>query len=670
MRRFKKSLAAKLISLTVGLVFIIVATVSFISFVNASTAIENEVEVQLNQELENVITILERDQDNVEGMLKVLCELPVIEDLNFMSISDEELSNLSTYLEAYKDSNEDLVESVFIADSNGVVIADGSQGETTGVSIGDRDYFVAASEGKALWSGVLTSKMTGNPVRVYIVPIEGNQKITAYLVASVKMDVTMDLLAGIKIGDNGYAYMIDANGTFIYHPNTDYILQKTIYDLDIEALSSAAANMIAGKTDQVYYTYNGEEKLDLYAPFDEFSINVNAVKSEYLKPVAEMQGKILTVGLIMFAIGGLFAYFISRYIIKRIQKMNVAMEQIGGGDLTVTIDFDENGDELHQIMGALMRMTNAFRTLITRIYQNTEVVSSSSQQLAASAEESGKSANEVTASVQEISCGSEQQATDIQKTQALVEEMKVKLDYSSSESTKMSEDAVKVLDIAKESKKNMEDTIQKMDVIKETSLKTSQVINNLNQQSDQINHITAMISTVADQTNLLALNAAIEAARAGEAGKGFAVVAEEIRKLATDSQESANGIAALITEIQKEITEANDYTLQERNAIDEGEVSLKDTGAAFNIIIDNIDQTAKGTLELKKDIDMASRLGEDVKVSVDRITSVMIESGAFIQEVSASTEEQTAVSEEISASSDHLAEVAQQLLEEVSQFKI
>ena len=671
MKRIRKSLAAKLIGLTVGLVFIIVAAVSVISFINASAAIENEVETQLGIELDNVITVMERDQENVEGMLVVLSKLPVVDDVDFSMITDEELQNIGEYLHDYKAANEELIDSMFIANSNGMVLVDSDDGSSVGFNISDRDYFTEASKGTAVWSNVVISKISGELVHVYIMPLETSRGSNGdFIVASVKMAPTLELIKNIKIGESGYGFMVDQDGTFIYHPNEEYILQKTIYDLNIPELTEAAAEMTTGKSNKIYYNYDNKDKLDIFAPFGQFSINVNAVRSEYLQPVAEMQNKILLVGLIMFALGGLFAFGISRYIIQRIKRMNVAMEEIGGGDLTIVLDFDENGDELHQIMGALMKMTANVRNLIKGIHEGTEIVSTSSQQLAASAEESGKSATEVTVSIQQLSCGSDQQANDILKTQHLVDDMKMKLDNASDTSAAMSDEALRVKSIAEDSQKAMQDTILKMNTIKENSLKTSEVINNLNAQSDQINYITSMIASVADQTNLLALNAAIEAARAGEAGRGFAVVAEEIRKLATDSQNSANGIANLISEIQREISDANQFTHLERDSIADGEAAIQEAGRAFEIIIENIDKTAKGAISLRKEIETASGFGDNVKKSVDNITSVMIESGSFIQEVSASTEEQTAVSEEISASSDHLAEIAQRLLEEVAKFKI
>jgi methyl-accepting chemotaxis protein len=494
--------------------------------------------------------------------------------------------------------------------------------------------------------------------------------VVGVIAANVIFDRFAQMLSDVKIGDKGYAYAIDHEGNFIYH--TDPLLIGTsIKELNIKELSEASDKMIQGEASRLYYSYNGEKKLNIYRPLGQLSVSVNAVESEYLKPLDSLAVRQLMIGAIFFLVGALIVSYNSYLTVRKIKKIQLGMNQVSNGDLTVYIQPNKQkvGDEVDEIGKGLNQMIESVKEMIMHIMASSESLSAASQQLSASADQNRVASEEVAGSMQEIATGAERQASVMTETSVLFEKVSDHMKASNAIAKEMADQSVEVRKVAETGENVIHQSKQMMTEIMGISEETVGVITELNNKSDEIGEINELISQIAEQTNLLALNAAIEAARAGEQGKGFAVVADEIRKLAAQSQNSAQGIQKLIIEMQEEVRKASLLIKKENESVAEGIQSVNDSETAFGTIKTSIDAIVMHIEKVVGSIFETLTSTEKVNEAIDEVVSIVHETSAGSQQIAASSQEQTAVSEEISASAKELAHMAESLLDTISVFK-
>ena len=304
----------------------------------------------------------------------------------------------------------------------------------------------------------------------------------------------------------------------------------------------------------------------------------------------------LSVMLILSVLAGsIIAFFIITGIIRPINDMKAAVDDLreGDGDLTYRLP-DYGNTEI----GQTARSLNGF---IENIQNVLIEVSGSINNIASAAEE-------ISATSQSLSQAASEQAASVEETSASMEQMSASITQ------------------------NTENSRATNTISQEAALRAkeggSAVVETVNAMKDIADKIT-LIEDIAYKTNLLALNAAIEAARAGEHGKGFAVVADEVRKLAERSQMSAQEISGLAS---------NSVKVAER------------AGELINNIVPEIQKTA----DLVQEITAAS---EEQSASAGQVATAVEQLDKTSQQGAASSEELAATAEEMSSQSVALQEI-------------
>ncbi len=317
---------------------------------------------------------------------------------------------------------------------------------------------------------------------------------------------------------------------------------------------------------------------------------------------------------VILALLTVLSLIITKSIINPLRNTTQAMDEIsqGDGDLTVRLDTSGN-DELSSLSIAFNRYTEKIQGIIKQVGDATGELTSSSTELHRISDETHG--------------GMIQQRSETQHAATAVTEMAstVKEIAKSSEAAAQSaNDADKEATAGKTIVGEAAETINKLAAEVEQS---AEVINRLENDSDAIGSVLDVIRGIAEQTNLLALNAAIEAARAGEQGRGFAVVADEVRTLASRTQESTQEIQEMIERLQVGSREAVQVMSSSRATTQQTVAKASEAADSLAKIADAVGVISDMNTQIASAAEEQSVVAQEIDMNIVQISD-LAESGA------------------------------------------
>ncbi len=538
----------------------------------------------------------------------------------------------------------------------------------------DRDHFKRGLQGETTVTGPVISKGTGHLVLVVGVPVKVNGKVSGMMYGAVDIASLTKKILSIKVGQTGYAYVVQKDGLTIIHPDTATAMKANgVTDTNTPAaLKTATERMIKGEKGLTRYEYSGMEKMLAFAPVpgSGWSLGVTVPTSEVTGALSVLTTMSLITIVVVLLITTIIIAWYARRIAKPIQELERIATRIADGNISPVQLFFTSNDEIGRLGNSFKKMTENLRGLIQKIRGATDQVAAASEELTASADQSAQASNQVAGAIGEVAAGSEKQLKAVDEATVIVKSISAGIQQIAADADIVTEASAKSSDIAQTGSLAVEKAVGQMNRIEETVNQSSRVVAKLGQRSKEIGQIVDTIAGIAGQTNLLALNAAIEAARAGEQGRGFAVVAEEVRKLAEQSQDAAKQIADLINEIQQDTVNAVAAMDNGTKEVRIGAEVVNDAGTAFQEIYHSINEVSTQMKEISGAIRGVADGSRRVVVSVQDIDALSKNASGQAQTVSAATEEQSATMEEIAASSQALAKMAAELTQSVSKFTV
>jgi methyl-accepting chemotaxis protein len=349
---------------------------------------------------------------------------------------------------------------------------------------------------------------------------------------------------------------------------------------------------------------------------------------------------LIIIGLVLSA---LVAFVVPGVIVTPMKRLLAHLENVaeGEGDLTVRLEANSR-DEMGRVADAFNHFVSKIHKLIGSSVNSTGQLASSTQQLTVVAAESSQAVAQQMSELDQV-------ATAITEMTATVQE--VARNAGSAAAAARDADSQ-----ANQGKQVVIETIETINELAEAVQHSADVINKLKDESTNIGAVLNVIKSVAEQTNLLALNAAIEAARAGEQGRGFAVVADEVRQLASRSQQSTQEIEKIIQALQGRAKDAVQAMEEGRDRANRSVTQAASAGQALEEITRAVSTISDMNTQIASAAEEQSAVTEDINrntVSIQTLANKAAEGSSHT-----------------AAAADELAALADLLRGELSQFKV
>ena len=482
-------------------------------------------------------------------------------------------------------------------------------------------------------------------------------------VVTIDLDLTFleEAVHSLKVGENGYGFVVDQNGTVLYHPSFEQGTTITDEDYYKQFKSNNHAEMDDENGEHLIINRFHNEEMNWEIGSIYTVDDIRASYSSILKST-------ITITLVVILVLAAIFYRIVKKAFNLFTSMTKHAEKIAKGNLKDRIQV-KNEDEVGLLGKSFNEMSDGLTDMIKSVNQTSTDLNSFSYELSASVEENVQSIHQVVENIQNVANESQEQLYSTKEVKSTVTNMGEEVNQISQHIDDVTNSSSKAESVTKEGVEIIDVAISKMEQIGESAKATATNFTELISVASKIDSFSKVIEDIANQTNLLALNASIEAARAGEHGLGFAVVAEEVRKLAEQTSQTVGEIQGLVATIHTTGKQAQQSIDASGQAMTEGTNQIHEAGKSFYAIREVMQDLTAKVSDVQHAIGNLQQSKDTVILAVDSIAHTAEKVSANVEQVASVSEEQNATMEQLAMSAEQLADKAKLLQDTIQRFE-
>lgn len=507
--------------------------------------------------------------------------------------------------------------------------------------ISKEPFFQAAMNGESYMS---VPYIDGDDMYLFVsAPVMKNDKVDSVIYFQCDTYILQSIIEDIKIGEQGEAYILDKEGTTIAYWDEQTVLDKenaieearrNSNDKDAQTVAAIERKMIAGESgvERFYYEADDSNNIQAYTSIqgtDGWSVAILIDEDEFLRSAntGNMLQTIICLVLCIIVIA--ISFGVSHSIASPVVKCAKRLQQLSEGDLTSPVPVVNGRDETRVLSDTTAQLVKNFNAIVNEIggvlggIANGDLSKESNADkfrgdfqilqdylktisdnlndtlggIATATTLVSNDSVQVASSSATLSRGAVEQASAVEQLSSIIGNM----DKDAKETAQLAE---KTKDMVNSAGTQLSESNQQIGELNEA-------MNLITTTSNEISRIIGVIENISEHTNILALNAAIEAAHAGMAGRGFAIVAEEVRNLASQSDQAAKATRELIEHSLEAVNSGSEVVERVTESVSNVAVLSSQAAEQMGVVAEAVDQQTKAIEQAAIGINQISVVVQD-----------------------------------------------------------